>query len=66
MNNYIDLDESLPTLDIQFLSPNLVAEIKGGMLALCLDAIFRNEGLMEAREIIRRDGEEGDNVSRWL
>ena len=67
--NYIELDESLPTVDIQFLSRNVTPSkpnLKGGMAAWCLDAIVRNDDLMASRERIRRDGAEGQSVSEKL
>ena len=67
--NYVELDESLPTVDVQFLSQNITPSkpnLKGGMAAWCLDAIVRNDDLMASRERIRRDGAEGESVSEKL
>ena len=44
--NYVELDESLPTVDVQYFSQNITPSgpnLKGGMAAWCLDAIVRNE-----------------------
>ena len=67
--NYVTIDESLPTLDLQYLSQNTTPSkpnLKGGMAAWCLDAIVRNDDLMASRERIRRDNVEGQSVSEKL
>ena len=64
--NYAELDEWLPTVDIQYLSQNttsLKPNLKRGMATWILDAIIRNHDLMASREWIRRDGTEGQSVS---
>ena len=61
-DNYVELDELLPTLDIQYLSRNTTLSklnLKGGMAAWYLDAIVWNDDLMTSHERIRRDDTKG-------
>lgn len=46
IDSYVDLDKSLPTVDIRYLSRNKnpsKPNLKGGMTAWCLYAIVRND-----------------------
>ena len=69
IGNYAKLDESLPTVDVQYLSQNInpsKPNLKGGMATWCLDAVVQNDDLMASCKRIQRDGEEGQSVSEKL
>ena len=68
-DTYVELDESLPTVDIQYLSHNKTPSkpnLKIGMVVWSVDAIVRNDDLMASRKRIRRDGTEVQSVSDKL
>ena len=67
--NFIEIDESLPTLDVKYTSNHAIpakSNISGGMAAWCMDAIVRNEDLMASRERIKHDGDVGRTISEKL
>ena len=67
--NFIEIDESLPTLDVKYTSNHAIpakSNISGGMAAWCMDAIVKNEDLMASREYIKHDGDVGCTVSEKL
>ena len=69
-DNFVEIADNEPTLDLQYLPlPPLPASrpnLQSGMSAFCLDAIVQNQDLMDARERIRRNREEGESVSDKL
>ena len=69
-DNFVEIADNEPTLDLQYLppppQPSTRPNLKSGMSAYCLDAIVQNQDLMDARERIRRNREEGESVSDKL
>ena len=68
--NFVEIAENSPTLDPQYLppppQPSTPPNLQSGMAAYCLDAIVQNQDLMNARERIRRNRDEGESVSDKL
>ena len=64
--NFVEIAENEPTLDVQYLppppQPSTRPNLQSGMSAYCLDAIVQNQDLMDARERIRKNREEGERA----
>ena len=69
-DNFVEIADNKPTLDLQYLppppQPSTRPNLQSGMSTYCLDAIVQNQDLMDARERIRRNREEGESVSDKL
>ena len=68
-DNYAIIDETAPTIDVQYLPPVAAHQkpnVQNGMAAWCLDAIVANQDLMESRLRIKKNREDGQSMSEKL